>query len=103
MDHTEWPISVSHCCHSVKISTQLSKNPCVLCLHSHFIPTLSPCAVDSLSPSDCLHQPSPLFPFCCHISLFRQLHSSYFMYLIYPFSPWSSSTPASISVCQHHS
>src|SRR6218665_3275210 len=29
---------------------------------------LSPCAVDSLSPSDCLHQPSPLFSFCRHIS-----------------------------------
>src|SRR6218665_3579719 len=28
----------------------------------------SPCAVDSLTPSDCLHEPSPLFPFCRHIS-----------------------------------
>src|SRR6218665_1887930 len=25
------------------------------------------------------------------------------MYLIHPFSPWSSSSPPSISVCQHHS
>src|SRR6218665_682071 len=61
------------------------------------------CAVDFWSPSDCLHQPSPLFPFCRHISQFRQLHSSYFMYLIHPFSPWSSSPPPSISVCQYHS
>src|SRR6218665_1678891 len=25
------------------------------------------------------------------------------MYLIHPFSPWSSSSPPSVSVCQHHS
>src|SRR6218665_339082 len=25
------------------------------------------------------------------------------MYLVHPFSPWSSSSPPSISVCQHHS
>src|SRR6218665_1316691 len=65
--------------------------------------TLLPCAVDSWSPSDCLHQLSPLFPFCRHISWFRQFHSSYFMYLIHPFSPWSSFSPPSVSVCQHYS
>ena len=40
----------------------------VLSTSVEFCLTLSPCAVDSLSPTDCLHQPSPLFPFCRHIS-----------------------------------
>src|SRR6218665_521621 len=44
-----------------------------------------------------------MFSFCRHISSFRQLHSSYFLYHIHPFFPWSSSSPPSISVCQHHS
>ena len=57
---------------------------------------LSPCAVNSSSYSDCLDHPSPMFSFCRHISQFRQLHSSYFMYLVHPFSPWSSSSPPSI-------
>src|SRR6218665_2747989 len=50
---------------------------------------MSPCAVNSLNSSGCLDHPSPLFPVCRHISYFRQLHSSYFMYLIHPFSSWS--------------
>src|SRR6218665_3736046 len=39
----------------------------------------SPC---HLELSDHHGKPAPLFPFCCHISEFRQLHSSYFMYLV---------------------
>ena len=37
-------------------------------LKSAVFMSLSPCAVDSWSPSDCLHQLSPLFPFYRHIS-----------------------------------
>src|SRR6218665_1905395 len=65
--------------------------------------TLSPFAVNMLSSSDCLDHSPQDFSFRRHISYFSQLHSSNFMYLIHPFSPWSSSSPPSISVCQHHS
>src|SRR6218665_2435051 len=49
--------------------------------------TLSPCSVNSSSSSDCLDHLSAMFSFCHHIYKFRQLHSSYFMYmyLIHPF------------------
>src|SRR5678815_4156434 len=65
--------------------------------------TLSPCAVDSINPSDHHSQPSPRrVPISRRLSQLRKLHLHRLMYLIHPSSSRSSSSPPPLPARQHH-
>src|SRR5688572_29947720 len=64
--------------------------------------TLSPCAVDSLNPSDCHSQPSPCVPISRRLSQLRKVHPHCLVYLLHPSLSWSSFSSSSFPTRQHH-